>query len=89
MIERELEPSSSATERAGGVGDWPHAVEDFTPSPGVRLEVHPAIGVGEMTAGGLNKLLALLVALTLACAVAAGVTSNLAPPFADVSVEGY
>jgi hypothetical protein len=89
MIEHELEPSSSATERAGGVGDWPHAVEDSTPSPGVRLEVHPAIGVGEMTAGGLNKLLALLVALTLACGAAAGVAVILAPASLDGAGDGY
>jgi len=89
MIEHELEPSSSATERASGVNDWPRPLGDSNLSPRVGVETNATFGVGEMTAAGLTKLLALLIALTLACAVAAGVTSNLAPPFADVSVDGY
>jgi len=89
MIEHGRQPSLGAAERASGVNDWPRSLGDSSPSSPVGAETNATIGVGGMTAGGLNKLLALLVALTLACAVAAGVTSNLAPPFADVSVDGY
>ena len=42
--------------------------------------------------GDLNRLLALLVALTLACGIAAGVTVNHAPAsaaYADNSGDGY
>ena len=42
-----------------------------------------------MTAGGLNKLLALLVALTLACGAAAEVAVTLAPAPLDDNGDGY
>lgn len=57
--------------------------------PSGVTEIDPPIGVRETKGGDLNKLLALLVAVTLACGVAAGVTMNLAPAYADGSAEGY
>jgi hypothetical protein len=88
MIEQERQPSSTA-ERGDGVGDRRRAPEDSSPLLGVRVELDSSIGVGETKGGDLNRLLALLVALTLACGVAAGVTVNLAPPHADESGDGY
>jgi len=37
----------------------------------------------------MRKLLVLLVALTMACGAAAGITINLAPAFADDAIKGY
>ena len=37
----------------------------------------------------MRKLLVLLVAITLACGVAASITINLTPAFADDSKNGY
>ncbi len=74
--------SLSAPQRPNGAGYWPRVPEDFSPTPGVGGEIHS-------TGGGLNKLLALLVALTLACGAAAGVTVSLAPAATDDSGAGY
>ena len=63
-----------ASERRNGVGDWGRAREVSSPSLRVLIE---------------NWLLALLVAVTLACGVAAGVTVNHAPAYADDSGDGY
>jgi hypothetical protein len=53
------------------------------------IGIDPPIGAGDKKGGDLNKLLVLLVAVTLACGVAAGVTMNLAPAYADGSGDGY
>ena len=89
MVDDRRQPSLSATERGSGVGDRRHAPEDPSPSFGVQVEIHPPIGVGETKRGDLNRLLALLVAVTLGCGVAVGVTVNLAPAYADASGDGY
>jgi len=39
--------------------------------------------------GKMRKLLVLLVAVTMACGLAATITINLAPAFADDSSSGY
>ncbi len=78
--------TSSASEQARGAGVWTRGAEGYLPSSGAR-EVRPAVGVDE-TGSDLNRLLAVLVALMLACGVAAGVTVNLAPAYADDS-GGY
>jgi len=61
----------------------------WSPPPGAQVGIDTPIGVGEMTGGSLNKLLALLVALALACGVAAGVTVKLAPPYSGDPGDGY
>lgn len=83
MIEQGRENSSDGAEReAGAWGRVPVS------SSGV-IEIDPPIGAGDKKGGDLNKLLVLLVAVTLACGVAAGVTINLAPAYADGSSDGY
>jgi hypothetical protein len=89
MIEQGRQPSLSSTEGASGVNDWPRSLGDASPSSRVGVETNAKIGVGGMTAGGLNKLLALLVALTLACGAAAGVAVTLAPAPLDDNGDGY
>ena len=89
MIEQRRQPSLSATERASGVNDLPRSLGNSSPSSRVGVETNATIGVGGMTAGGLNKLLALLVALTLACGAAAGVAVTLAPAPLDDNGDGY
>ena len=89
MIEQRRQPSLSAFERASDVNDLPRPLGDSSPSPRVGVETSATIGVGGMAAGGLNKLLALLVALTLACGAAAGVAVTLAPAPLDDDGDGY
>jgi hypothetical protein len=89
MIEHGRQPSAGAIESARGLGDWARPLGDSSPSPRVGVETNATIGVGGMTAGGLNKLLALLVALTLACGAAAGVAVTLAPAPLDDNGDGY
>lgn len=74
MIERASRFSSIAAGRAKGR----RVLEDA---------LSPA--VAEMTAGGLNKLLALLVALTLVCGAAAAAAVILAPASVDSAGDGY
>ena len=80
--------NSSATDRSSGGGERPHAHQDCAALPGPR-EHRQAIGIGDTSAGDLNVLLALLVALMLACGVAVAVTVNFAPAYADDSGDGY
>ena len=44
---------------------------------------------GDGRLGTMHYLLILLVAVTMACGVAAGVTIALAPAYADASAKGY
>ncbi len=83
MIEQGREPSSR-----GAAGALRRVPVDLSLSSGVQIRIDPPI-VGESKGGDLNKLLALLVAVTLACGVAAGVTINLAAAYADGSADGY
>ncbi len=87
MIERGLQQgarfdsaSLGATKRADGVIDA---------NSGAQVEIHPTIGFEDVTGSGMDKLLALLLVLTLACGMAAGVTISLAPAYADRSGDGY
>jgi hypothetical protein len=85
-----FDPASlSAAERPNGAGHWRRVPEDSDPSPDVGVETIATSGVGEMAGSGLNKLLALLVALTLACGAAAGVAVILAPASLDGAGDGY
>ncbi|HZZ60796.1 MAG TPA: hypothetical protein VFE63_06440 [Roseiarcus sp.] len=83
MIEQGRDPSSDGAEREAGAWRWVPVS-----SSGV-IGIDPPIGAGDKKGGDLNKLLVLLVAVTLACGVAAGVTMNLAPAYADGSGDGY
>jgi hypothetical protein len=83
MTEQGRGSSSRGAEREAG--PW----RRVSVNPSGVIGIDPPIGAGETKGGDLNKLLALLVAVTLACGVAAGVTMNLAPAYADGSAEGY
>ena len=48
-----------------------------------------AASAGDGGLGTMQNLLILLVALTMACGVAATVTIELAPAYADASAKGY
>jgi hypothetical protein len=48
-----------------------------------------AASAGDGGLGTMQYLLILLVALTMACGVAATVTIELAPAYADASAKGY
>jgi len=89
MIGQGRQSSLNDTERPNGAGHWRRVPEDSNPSPGVGVETIATSGVGQMTGSGLNKLLALLVALTLACGAAAGVAIILAPASLDGAGDGY
>lgn len=53
-----------------------------------RPRTAPSLGGGE-TEATMVKLLALLIAITMSCGVAAAVTISLAPPSAERIVAGY
>ncbi|HKN26961.1 MAG TPA: hypothetical protein VJY34_03400 [Roseiarcus sp.] len=89
MIEQRRQPSLSATEHANSAGEWRPILEESNPSPRAPIESYTRIRVGETTGGGLNKLLALLVAVTLACGAAAGVAVTFAPSSLDGAADGY
>jgi hypothetical protein len=46
-------------------------------------------GAPRVTELAMRKLLAILVVLTIACGVAAGITIALAPAYAGSSADGY
>ena len=48
-----------------------------------------AASAGDGGLGTMQYLLILLVAITMACGVAATVTIELAPAYADASAKGY
>jgi hypothetical protein len=81
MIEQGREPNGAESE-AGSRRRTPV-------SPSGVIEIRQRVGVAETEGSDLGKLLALLVAVTLACGVAAGVTVNLAPAYTDNSSDGY
>ena len=83
MIEQGPRPGSvfdpaslSAPQRPNVAGYWPRVPQDSARRPASGSSIHS-------TGGGLNKLLALLVALTLACGAVDGVTCCLAPAATD------
>jgi hypothetical protein len=87
MIEQGREPSSSGAEIEAGAS--PRIPVNLSLSSGVQIGIDPPIGVGESKGADLNKLLVLLVAVTLACGVAAGVTMNHLTAVAEDSGNGY
>ena len=87
MTEQGREPSSSgAAIEAGASRRIP---VNFSLSSGGQIGIDPPLGVGESKGGDLNKLLVLLVAVALACGVAAGVTVSHVTAVAEDSGNGY
>ena len=68
--------------------NWGHYNSTLTSSP-VRRFWPAQRRRGTAGLGTLQYLLMLLVAVTMACGVAATVTIELAPAYADASAKGY
>jgi hypothetical protein len=92
MIEQGRERLSSGAERGAGAL-WRIALRRISMnsslSSGVQIGTGPRIAVEESKGDDLNKLLVLLVAVTLACGVAVGVTMTHVPAVAEDSGNGY